>query len=208
MRVLLTGFEPFGPHGENPSWDAVAPLDGVQRPEYSLFALCLPVEWGRAAETVLDAVGRLRAEAVLMVGLAAGRPSVAVERRFVNVRRGRDSAGVDVRDAPVVPGGPDALTAELPVDAIVAALRAAGVPAAPSESAGTYVCNATAYAVLNRLGGRVPAGFLHVPASPGMAARAPASGGSSDAGIPSMAVELVRQGVLVAVQVVVRGEGR
>ena len=53
------------------------------------------------------------------------------------------------------------------------AILAAGVPARLSESAGRFVCNTLLYAALYRLeqsDDPVPAAFIHVPATPELAA--------------------------------------
>ena len=102
-----------------------------------------------------------------------------------------DNDGAIPRHEPVDPGAPDALLATLPPDLLVTALREAGVPAAVSESAGTYVCNTVLLGTLAHLRatGRthVPAGFVHVPASPDLAV--------PDPSLPSMDLDLMRRGV-------------
>lgn len=204
MRILLTGFDPWGDHGENPSGDAVASLDGVEVDGAQLCGLRLPVVWGRAAELTVEAARRIGADAVLMTGLAAGRAAISVERVFVNRRSGRDSDGVEAREEPVVPGGTAERPARLPVEAIVAALAAADLPAEPSASAGTYVCNATAYAVLHRLP-EVPAGFLHLPATPALEARRQAlaaAQGREVVALPTMDPVALRRALRVAAGVV------
>lgn len=206
MRILVTGFAPFGEDEENPSWEAARALDGSDCEGARLLAVRLPVSWGRAAAMVADAVQERRPVAVIMAGLAAGRAGIAVEEVFVNTRNGRDDAGIEAHEAPVVAGGPTAIGATVAVAAIVRDLRAAGIPADPSRSAGTYVCNATAYAVLQG-GPGVPVGFVHVPATPAMVvlrqARAAALG-REVAALPSMAQETIRRALWIAARTVVR----
>lgn len=158
--VLLTGFEPFGGAATNNSWDAVELVHGIE----GLVTLCLPVEYGRASE-VLDAAIREHApDLVIAVGLAEGRTAITPERVAINVEDARiaDNGGAQPVDAPVVPEGPDAHLTKLPVKAIVAAISDAGIPAALSDSAGTFVCNAVMYRLLHDHPGIV-AGFIHVP---------------------------------------------
>ena len=114
---------------------------------------------------MLDAAIREhRPELVIAVGLAEGRTAITPERIAINVEDARiaDNAGAQPVDAPVVPGGPDAHLTRLPVKEIVAAIAAAGIPAALSDSAGTFVCNAVMYRLLHDHAG-LPAGFIHVP---------------------------------------------
>jgi pyroglutamyl-peptidase len=110
----------------------------------------------------------LRPDAVLMLGQAAGRAAVTPELTARNYRFARipDNAGRSPKGEPVVPGGEDALFASLPVEAMTEAIRALGLPASLSCSAGYYVCNDLYYTVLYHLrAAATPAAFLHVPAA-------------------------------------------
>ena len=90
------------------------------------------------------------------------------ERVAINVDDARipDNAGQQPVDAPIVPGGPAAYFATVPVKDMVRAIREAGVPSELSNSAGTYVCNHLLYCVLHHAGPGVRAGFIHVPCIP------------------------------------------
>ncbi len=165
--ILVTGFEPFGGEVTNASWEAVCLLPDViagRRVERRL----LPVEFGRSGDLLCAEMERLRPAAVIAVGEAGGRAHVSVERIAVNLMQARmaDNAGASPQGEPVIPDGPDALFATLPVDACVEAARAAGVPTDASETAGLYVCNQLMYRLLfavRRSGQTLPAGFVHVP---------------------------------------------
>jgi pyroglutamyl-peptidase len=68
----------------------------------------------------------------------------------------------------------------------------AGVPAAVSYSAGTYVCNAVLFSVLDALAASqstARAGFVHVPNSPEQACHLAKA-------TPSMSVALMLQGIV------------
>lgn len=173
MKILLTGFDPFGGETVNPAWEAArlahAP-DGV-----TLLTLQVPTVFGLAGESVLDAVRRERPDAVLCLGQAAGRAALTPERIAINLRDASlpDNAGNQPEDVPVVSGGPAAFFSTLPVKAMVRAIRAVGLPASVSHSAGTFVCNDLLYTLLFSLseeGASVPAGFLHLPCLPEQAA--------------------------------------
>jgi pyroglutamyl-peptidase len=91
-----------------------------------------------------------------------------VERVAVNIADARvpDNLGHRPVDEPVVPDGPAAYFSTLPVKACTAAVRAAGVPASVSCTAGTFVCNYTAYGLAHLLATELPSvrgGFVHVP---------------------------------------------
>ncbi|WP_324652171.1 pyroglutamyl-peptidase I [Georgenia sp. H159] len=165
--VLVTGFGPFDEHTENPSALAVGRLaeTWTAPPGVRLVTSVLPVSFRRATEEVGALVERYRPAVVVGVGLAAGARRIALERVAINLADARipdvdDEQPVDV---PVVPGGPTALLATLPVKAVRAALETAGLTADLSLSAGSYVCNAVMYAGLARAGDGVPSGFVHVP---------------------------------------------
>jgi pyroglutamyl-peptidase len=84
----------------------------------------------------------------------------------------------------------------LPIKAAVAALREAGLPAAVSNSAGTFLCNHVFYGLMHetaKAGHAFRGGFLHVPYLPGQAARVP--------GAPSMALEQIVEGIEIILSV-------
>ncbi|KJS53963.1 pyroglutamyl-peptidase I [Streptomyces rubellomurinus] len=170
-RVLLTGFEPFDGAALNPSWE-VARLVAEQPPAgMEVTPVRLSCVFGRAAEELRTAVRGSDPDVVLCLGQATGRPDVGVERIAVNVDDARipDNAGRQPVDRPVVPGGPAAYFAALPVKACVAAVREAGLPASLSHSAGTFVCNHVFYALMHLIATERPAtrgGFVHLPALP------------------------------------------
>lgn len=170
-RVLLTGFEPFDGQALNASWEAVAVVrDAWVDADVELVVRRLPVSFRRARQELRTAVAEVEPDVVLCVGEAGGRAAVGVERVAVNVIDARipDADGSAPVDVPVIAGAPAAFFATLPVKACVLAARDAGVPAEVSGTAGTYVCNATFYALQHLLAARpeVRSGFVHVPRAP------------------------------------------
>jgi pyroglutamyl-peptidase len=167
--ILVTGFEPFGGERVNPSWQVCTRLPGTiagRRVE----TCRVPCEFDRAVDAVAAAIGRHRPSLVILLGQAGGRARISVERVAINIDDARlpDNAGAQPIDAPIEAGGPPAYFATLPVKAMVAAIRRAGVPAELSNSAGTYVCNHLMYGVLHFIatsGLAARAGFVHVPYS-------------------------------------------
>ncbi len=162
-RVLLTGFEPFDGDVLNPSWEVARALDGGL-----VTALRLPCEFGRAKDILWQALDGGHFDVLLSLGLAGNRPDVTVERIAINVDDARipDNAGQQPVDVPVVPGAPAAYWSGLPIKRMVAAVRAAGVPASVSQTAGTFVCNHVFYAGAHWAATRQPGlrvGFMHLP---------------------------------------------
>ena len=172
-RLLITGFAPFGGDGINPSWQAVRAL-----PErvggWELYKRELPVAFRGGPQALFEALEEAEPDAVLMIGLAAGRDGITPERQAVNGKDARipDNEGDRPQNEPVVPGGPEVLFSTLPVEDMTEAILSAGVPARVSDNAGRFVCNALLYSALYRLeqaDDPVPAAFIHVPATPELA---------------------------------------
>ena len=203
--ILLTGFEPFGPHKVNPSGEIARALDGHTVSGVVVRSLILPVHQTQATaalERVLDTLDPL---AILQLGLAAGRMRIALERAALNVLDYPmpDAEGAQPHNRPCVPGGPAAYWSRLPLDAILGTLTAEGIPACVSNTAGTYLCNQVMYWTLHRLaerGALTPAGFIHLPLLPSMVAAT----GTDE---PSMDLPLMWRAVEVALAVVARAAG-
>ncbi len=168
QTILLTGFEPFGGDAVNPSEQAVRILAAGPPPGLRLVTAILPVSYARMDAALAEAIARARPDAVVAVGLAASRAEMSVERVAINLDDARipDNDGAQPIDVPVVAGGPAAYFSTLPIKAIVARMREAGVPAHVSQTAGTFGCNHIFYlarhlAETHDRGMR--AGFIHVP---------------------------------------------
>jgi pyroglutamyl-peptidase len=187
MQALVTGFEPFDGDRVNPS-SAALPRLPARLGELAVATRVLPCVFGRARAAMDAAIGETRPDIVLAVGLAGGRAELSLERVAVNVDDARipDNDGNRPIDRPIVAGGPAAYFATLPIKAAVAALREAGLPAAVSNSAGTFVCNHVFYGLMHRARA-FRAGFLHVPYLPGQAARY--------RNMPSLALDDVVRGI-------------
>lgn len=182
--ILLTGFEPFGGETVNPSWEAVRRLDGWGCRGHRVAARLMPCVFGAALDRLEAAVAETDPVAVLGVGQAQSRSELSVERIAVNIDDARipDNAGNQPIDRPVVAGAPAAYFASLPVKAIVAAVRANGLPASVSQTAGTFVCNHLFYGACHlraSLRPQMRAGFIHIPLSPAQAAHHPGSASMS-----------------------------
>lgn len=180
-KLLITGFDPFGGETINPAWEAVKLLPHIIG-EYELVKLEIPTVFGKAARTVLELAEKEKPDRLLCIGQAGGRKAVTPEMFGVNLRHASiaDNAGVQPQDEPIVPDGPAAYFATVPVRAMVQAIQNAGLPASVSYSAGVYVCNDTLYTLLHHYAGTgVEVGFIHVPFLPQQARE----------GVPSMPLE-------------------
>lgn len=190
-KLLITGFDPFGGQSVNPSWEAVKLLpDRVGA--YELTKLQIPTVFGKAAEAVLARAQEMQPDVILCVGQAGGRSCITPEAVAINLREAKiaDNAGNQIVNVPVEEGGPAAYFATVPVREMVAAMEAAGFPAALSYSAGAFVCNDVLYTLLHHYdGSQVRVGFIHVPFLPEQAKE----------GVPSMPLEQITQALEAAI---------
>jgi pyroglutamyl-peptidase len=168
-KILLTGFDPFGGEGVNPSLEVARALDGVHIGDAVVVALGLPVSYADAAAGVARAIDMLAPVLVMGLGQAAGAAGLQLERVAVNLSDADqpDNTGAVLHDTPVVAGAPAAYLTTLPLRRLLDSLHRAGFPAGLSSSAGHYVCNHVFFTVLHQLASRgVPGGFIHLPLLP------------------------------------------
>ncbi len=191
-KLLITGFDPFGGETVNPAWEAVKLLPDVVG-AYELTKMEIPTVFGAASQKALDAAQKVQPDVILCIGQAGGRKAITPEMVGINLRHARiaDNAGNQPQDEPVAADGPAAYFATVPVRKMTAAIEAAGIEAAVSYSAGTFVCNDTLYAVLHHYAGTpVQAGFVHVPFLPEQAKE----------GVPFMPLETIVRGLAAMIE--------
>ncbi len=166
MKVLVTGFEPYGPWQRNPSGETARHLDGATIIDVEVTGLVLPVSFRRAAAPLIAAMDELHPDVVLNLGQGES-VGVRVERVAVNrctAPANGDNDGSKPRGEPVIPGGPDTYSSTLPLDDIVALLSNLKFNAAASDSAGEFLCNYVMYTTLHHIATRrlpTRAGFIH-----------------------------------------------
>lgn len=196
MKALVTGFDAFGGDEVNPSSLAVGRLK-KRLGKVAVQAAELPTSFARSTEALRMAIAKAKPDIVLCVGQAGGRSELCLERVAINVQdaRIRDNDGKQPIDKPVVAGGPSAHFTTLPIKACVAAMRQAGLPAAVSNTAGTFVCNHIFYALMDMAAAHptpLRGGFLHIPYVPEQAARL--------GGAPSMSVDDIVRGIEIILE--------
>jgi pyroglutamyl-peptidase len=167
MKILLTGFEPFGGETLNPAWEAVKRIPN-QLGAVEVVKVQVPTVFGASVDTVVAAIEQERPDAVLCIGQAGGRFGLHPERIAINIDDAsiRDNEGNKPVDCPIRADGAAAYFSTLPIKAMVQRIRGVGLPASVSNTAGTYVCNHLMYGVLYTLEKNYPGvrgGFMHVP---------------------------------------------
>ena len=195
-KLLITGFQPFDGESVNPALEVAKSLQGKTINGYEVIAREIPVVRFEALKAVQAAIEELQPNAVITIGQAGGRPDITVERVGINIDDFRipDNKGNQPIDEPVVAGGPVAYWATLPIKKMVANVKAQGIPASVSNSAGTYVCNHLLYGLLHYLTTQgktaIPAGFIHIPYRPEqMAVRS-----GKDAQVATMSLDTLLKG--------------
>ena len=160
-KVLLTGFEPFGTATSNPSGEIVKQISGE-----NIVTAILPVTYAQSAERLLSLIDEHNPDVVICLGQAEGRTQITPEKVAINLDDARlpDNAGVIRSDVKILDNGPDAYFTTLPIQEMIEAIKAAGVPASVSLSAGAFLCNHVFYVAQNKFAGsKVRSGFVHVP---------------------------------------------
>lgn len=204
MKVLLTGFVPFGKHKINPSEEVVRRLaeSGVAGVELATAILAVHPQEG--PEKLIQAFEESKPSAVVILGESGGYAVPTIERVFVNILEYAADlgGGVAVTDQPLNPEGPSAYLATLPVRQINDHIMKAGLPCRLSLSAGTYICNQVGYLVhdhIRRGRHKAVAGLIHLPFLPSQAVTMAAAGAW-----PNMSIETQTKCVALALEAVAK----
>ena len=199
MKLLLTAFDPFGGDAINPALEAVKLVaDKIGR--FDIVKLEVPTVFRKSIDTVAKAIDEEKPDVVLCIGQAGGRFEITPERVAINVddARIKDNEGNQPIDTKIFEDGENAYFTTLPIKAMVEAIREANLPAAVSNTAGTFVCNHLMYGVLYTLAKKYPhikGGFTHVPFIPAQVARrTPVA--------PYMALEDIKRGLEAAIDAI------
>lgn len=170
MKILVTGFDPFGGEKINPAYEAVKRLDNeINGAE--IIKVEIPTVFKKSIEKLNLAIEKEKPDIVLCVGQAGGRYDITVERVAINISDGRieDNEGNQPIDELIFEDGKNAYFAKLPIKAMVKNIREGGIPASISNTAGTYVCNHIMYGLLyliDKKYSNIKGGFIHVPFLP------------------------------------------
>lgn len=200
MKILLTAFDPFGGETINPALEAVNSVQEKIGPA-SIVKVTVPTVFGRSVDVVTEAIRGEQPDAVLMIGQAGGRCAITPERVAINVSDARiaDNDGNMPDDEPIVKDGPAAYFSTLPIKAMVERIRSIGIPAAISNTTGTFVCNQLMYGVLHMLQNEYPeviGGFMHVPFAPEQTAK-------QIRPEPSMSISDITAGIEAALEAII-----
>ncbi|MBC5637929.1 pyroglutamyl-peptidase I [Ornithinibacillus sp. BX22] len=174
-KLLLTGFEAFLEFPINPTTEIANQLNGELIGDYEIIGEVLSVDFHKSGNQLLELIEKHQPNAVVSLGLAAGRNCITPERIAINCNDGPvDNNGHKPNGEKIFVDGPDGYFSKLPIYQMVAKLEEAGYPAKISNTAGAYLCNNVMYHGLHYLkqkGLEQPSGFIHIPASHNLAVK-------------------------------------
>jgi len=167
MKLLLTGFTPFGSDVINPSYEAIKRIKNINE-HVDLRIIEIPTVFQKSINTLKKEIEAFKPDVVICVGQAGGRYSISFERVAINVddSRIKDNEGNQPIDEAIVDKGPNAYFTNLPIKSMVKTLRGHEIPAEVSNTAGTFVCNHLMYGLMHTIAESerdIKGGFIHVP---------------------------------------------
>lgn len=204
MKILVTGFDPFGEDKINPASEAVKLLprqiEGTQ-----IITLEIPTVFNQCADIVRQAILEERPDYILSIGQAGGRAELTPERVAINLDDARisDNLGQQPVDQKIQETGENAYFSELPIKAMVKYMHRENIPASVSNTAGTFVCNHIMYQILFMTTTEFPeakAGFMHIPFIPEQVIHRPNTA--------SMSLEHIVLGITASIRAVIDYDGK
>ena len=203
MKILVTGFDPFGGATINPAYEAVKLLPAEIKGA-SIVTKEIPTVYIKDGVVLEACIQEEKPDIVICVGQAGGRSHMTVEKVAVNLMEARipDNDGQQPVDTPVYEDGPDAYFATIPVKAMVQKMRDNKIPAKVSYTAGTFVCNDIMYRLLYMADRKYPGmrgGFIHVPFLPEQVL-------DMADGTPSMTAELIAKAIECGIEAILETE--
>lgn len=202
MKILVTGFDPFGGEKINPAIESVKRLpDKILDAE--IIKLEIPTVIGKSVDKIREKIKEVEPDVVLSIGQAGGRPDITVERVGINCDdcRIKDNEGNQPIDEKVVEDGPAAYFATIPIKAMVEHIKEGKIPASVSNTAGTFICNHVLYGVCHIKATEYPnmrTGFIHIPFLPEQV--------TNKKNMPSMALETIVKGLELAIEAIITNE--
>lgn len=202
MKILVTGFDPFGEDKINPAIESVKKIpDEIKG--VKIIKLEIPTVYMKSLEKIDEAIKEYNPDVILSIGQAGGRPDITVERVGINVDdyRIKDNEGNQPIDTKIYDDGENAYFSNLPIKAIVENIRKNNIPASISNTAGTFVCNHVLYGVQYLLDKKYPnkkSGFIHIPFLPEQVINRPNT--------PSMSISTIVKALTLALEAIIEND--
>ena len=200
MKILVTGFDPFGGEPINPAIESVKRLpDNIAGAE--IIKLEIPTVRKKSLEKIEKAINEHNPDVILSIGQAGGRFDISIERVGINLDDFRipDNEGNQIIDEPIFPDGENSYFVKLPVKAMVQNVQKNNIPASISYTAGTFVCNHVLYGILYLIEKKYKgkkSGFIHIPFLPQQVV--------DKRNMPSMELNTIVKGLTAAIEAIVK----
>ncbi len=202
MKILVTGFDPFGGEEINPALEAVKLLPN-EIETHQIDKIEIPTVFNKSKEIIVNKLKQEQYDVVLAIGQAGGRFELTPERVGINIDDARipDNEGNQPIDEVIQSSGDAAYFSNLPVKRMTEAIKSAGVPARLSNTAGTFVCNYILYQLGFLQATQFPNikfGFIHVPFIPQQVTDKPEK--------PSMSIQTIAEGLEAALKAIIESD--
>ena len=202
MKILVSGFDPFGGEKINPAIESVKLLpDEIKGAK--IIKLEIPTVARKSLKKLEEVIEIEKPDVVINVGQAGGRPDITVERVGINMDdfRIKDKEGNQPIDEKIAEDGPDAYLVTIPIKAMVQKMIENKIPASVSNTAGTFVCNHVCYGMAHLASTKYPnmrTGFVHIPFLPEQVV--------DKRNMPSMPLEMIAKGLEYAIEAIIENK--
>ncbi|WP_459541806.1 pyroglutamyl-peptidase I [Parvimonas micra] len=202
MKILVSGFDPFGGEKINPAIESVKLLpDEIKGAK--IIKVEIPTVARKSLKKLEEVIEIEKPDVVLSVGQAGGRTDISVERVGINMDdfRIKDNEGNQPIDEKIAKDGPDAYLVTIPIKAMVQKMIENKIPASVSNTAGTFVCNHVCYGMAHLASTKYPnmrTGFIHIPFLPEQVV--------DKRNMPSMPLEMIAKGLEYAIEAIIENK--
>ena len=202
MKILVSGFDPFGGEKINPAIESVKLLpDEIKSAK--IIKLEIPTVARKSLKKLEEVIEIEKPDVVINVGQAGGRTDITVERVGINMDdfRIKDNEGNQPIDEKIAKDGPDAYLVTIPIKAMVQKMIENKIPASVSNTAGTFVCNHVCYGMAHLASTKYPnmrTGFIHIPFLPEQVV--------DKRNMPSMPLEMIAKGLEYAIEAIIENK--
>jgi pyroglutamyl-peptidase len=167
LRILVTGFGPFPGAPENPTGPLVRALVRKRWTGVTMKAHVFATRYNAVDRALPRLLKTFKPDALIMFGLASGSRAVRVETVARNrISHHPDASGYTRGPCAIDPASQRSLPVRAPAEAMLRAVKKAGLPARLSRNAGDYLCNYILWHATRTTGepdGMELSAFIHVP---------------------------------------------
>jgi pyroglutamyl-peptidase len=167
LRILITGFGPFPGAPQNPTGPLVRALGRKAWSGVTVKTHIFPTRYQAVDRALPRLLKTFKPHAAIMFGLATRSRAIRVETLARNrISDHPDAGSFTSGPCKIDPATRGSLDVRAPTNALLEALKTAGLPARLSRNAGDYLCNYTLWHATLATGepdGMELSAFIHVP---------------------------------------------